>query len=50
VFAVVFPVPIVIYDVNAAGDSRKGNKTQRHMEQFSEVEDLTAEKQGQEEE
>jgi hypothetical protein len=49
-FAVVFPVAVVIDDIDTAGDGRKGDKTQRHMEQFSEVEDLTAEKQGQEEE
>ena len=44
VFPVVFAVPVVIYDVDAAGYEGKSHESERNADQFVNVEDLTSEK------
>ena len=44
-FTVVFSVPVVIYDINAAGDKGKSDKSIENVKHFLHVEDLTCEEQ-----
>jgi hypothetical protein len=44
VFAIVFPIPVVIDDIDAAGDTAKGDEPVGNGDDLMKIKDLLAEK------